>query len=291
VTEYVRYTNRIPITQDFTPTDEALQFDLKNTPSGCTIVPTGRYQLLGQKDRSVSHHLYRMGHPLAEFLIGRAAERSLEPASMLFNYGQLLGKVSLIANLVGRSGVLSLTKVTVQALEREEHLVFAALDEDGRVLDQETCEKLFEIDGQVRETTHKSAPETEQLQKVLKGSQDVLVVRIAERNKKFFEEEIEKLDRWAEDLKEGLEQELKELDVEIKGRKKEAKLQTDLEEKLVIHRKIKELEAERSRKRRALFEAQDEIDRQKDDLISHVEAQLHQQIEQEELFTIRWEVQ
>ena len=147
---------------------------------------------------------------------------------MFFNYGQHPGKVSLIASLVGRSGVLSLTKVTVQALEREEHLVFAALDEGGCALDQETCEKLFEIGGEVRETTQMSAPETEQLQKVLKGSQDVLLVRIAERNKKFFEEEIEKIEPWAEDLKEGLEQELKELDGEIKARKKEANFRLTL---------------------------------------------------------------
>ena len=64
--------------------EEALRFDLKNTPSGCPAIPAGRYQLVGQKDRSVSHHLYRMGHPLAQFLIERAAERPLETVIYVF---------------------------------------------------------------------------------------------------------------------------------------------------------------------------------------------------------------
>ena len=103
-------------------------------------------------------------------------------------------------------------------------------------------------------------------------------------------EEIEKLERWAEDLKEGLEQELKELDAEIKGLKKQAKLQVDLEAKLELHRQAKEREAERSRKRRALYDAQDEIERKKESLISDVEAKLQQRVETEGLFTVRWEV-
>jgi hypothetical protein len=124
----------------------------------------------------------------------------------------------------------------------------------------------------------------------LEAGKDAALARIAERNGRFFEEEIEKLERWAEDLKAGLEQELKDLDAEIKAVKKEAKLQADLESKVALHRKAKDLEAARSRKRRSLFEAQDEIERRKDGLISGVEAKLRQQVESKRLFTIGWTV-
>ncbi len=115
-------------------------------------------------------------------------------------------------------------------------------------------------------------------------------MKYPERNTQFFEEEIEKLERWAEDLKEGLEAELKELDIEIKASKKNAKLEVELEPKLALHRKVKELEAERSRKRRSLYDAQDEIERKKEVLISQVEEGLKQKLESAHLFTIRWEV-
>jgi hypothetical protein len=53
---------------------------------------------------------------------------------------------------------------------------------------------------------------------------------------------------------------------------------------------VRELEAERNHKRRALFDAQDEVDRRKENLITDVEARLRQTVESQALFTIRWRV-
>jgi hypothetical protein len=60
---------------------------------------------------------------------------------------------------------------------------------------------------------------------------------------------------------------------------------------VTAQRRIRDLETERNRKHRPLLDAQDEIDRRKDRLISDVEARLRQQVETEPLFTIRWRVE
>ncbi len=57
----------------------------------------------------------------------------------------------------------------------------------------------------------------------------------------FFEEEVEKLERWAEDLKLTLEKELRELDAEIRGARKASKGAVALAEKLEAQRAIKAL--------------------------------------------------
>lgn len=57
-----------------------------------------------------------------------------------------------------------------------------------------------------------------------------------------------------------------------------------------LHRKAKELEKQRTDKRRRLFEAQDEVDSRKEVLITDVEAKLQQQLERQEIFTIRWRI-
>jgi hypothetical protein len=49
-----------------------------------------------------------------------------------------------------------------------------------------------------------------------------IVQDVTKRNQTYFEAEMDKLENWAEDLKQGLERELKELDREIKSTKKEA---------------------------------------------------------------------
>ena len=110
------------------------------------------------------------------------------------------------------------------------------------------------------------------------------------RNHVFFEEEMEKLDSWADDMKVSLEREITDLDAEIKLRKSEAKKMARLNEKVVAQRVIKDLEKKRAEKRQNLYEAQDEVDAKKENLLSSVERMLEQKIDEEELFTIRWRV-
>lgn len=112
----------------------------------------------------------------------------------------------------------------------------------------------------------------------------------AERNAGFFDNEMEKLDRWAEDVKSSMEIELKELDKEIKYRKTEAKKILNLEEKVTAHRQIKEMEKKRNTMRLNLYQTQDDVDNKKDQLIEGIEARLKQKMEQTELFTIRWKI-
>ncbi len=51
---------------------------------------------------------------------------------------------------------------------------------------------------------------------------------------------------------------------------------------------MKALEAQRNEKRKRLFDAQDDVDRRRGELIEQIEAKLRQETAFEELFTIRW---
>jgi hypothetical protein len=55
-------------------------------------------------------------------------------------------------------------------------------------------------------------------------------------------EEEDKLDQWAEDLKLGLERELKDLDAEVRAARKASRLTVTLAEKLAAQRHVKQLE-------------------------------------------------
>ena len=46
----------------------------------------------------------------------------------------------------------------------------------------------------------------------------------------------------------------------------------------------------RNAKRRSLFDAQDDIDRRREELIAEIEGKLQQRVSQETLFSIRWTV-
>jgi hypothetical protein len=53
---------------------------------------------------------------------------------------------------------------------------------------------------------------------------------------------------------------------------------------------IKAVEAQRNDKRRSLFEAQDAIDQQREDLIGKIEGKLQQAASIQSLFAVRWEM-
>jgi len=112
----------------------------------------------------------------------------------------------------------------------------------------------------------------------------------AERNSEFFDIEMGKLEKWADDVKGSLEIELKTLDKEIKFRKTEAKKILNLEDKIKAQRHIKEMEKKRNALRMNLFQAQDDVDVRKEKLIGEIEARLKQQIDKKELFVVRWKL-
>ena len=50
------------------------------------------------------------------------------------------------------------------------------------------------------------------------------------------------------------------------------------------------MEPQRNAKRRALFDAQDDIDRRREQLIAEIEGKLQQRASQTTLFSIRWKL-
>ena len=110
------------------------------------------------------------------------------------------------------------------------------------------------------------------------------------RNLGYFEQEVQKLDDWMDDLKHGLEQDIKETDREIKEARRTAATAVTLEEKLAWQKKQRELENKRSKQRRELFDKQDEIENHRNRLIEDLEEQLKQEVDEEELFFIEWEM-
>ena len=123
------------------------------------------------------------------------------------------------------------------------------------------------------------------IQDALKGSR---LADLESRNEVFFQEEVDKLDRWAEDVKLTLERELYELDAEIRAARKRSRMAVALAEKLEAQKLIKTLEQRRTAKRRQLYEAQDEVDRKRSELIDEIERQLKTKAHCEVVLTLRW---
>ena len=63
---------------------------------------------------------------------------------------------------------------------------------------------------------------------------------------------------------------------------------SDSVEKLAGEKEVRALESQHNAKRRALFDAQDDIDRRREQLIADIEGKLQQRVSQKPLFSIPW---
>ena len=258
------------------------------TSSSCKqAVMVGRYELPW---RSGDAHLYRMGHPLAEWAIERAKARDLQaPARLAFDYAAYGKRIVSLEKWRGQSGWLSVTLLSVETLnDQEQHLVVSACTKTGEVLPEDDPEKLLRLPAQVEEDAHLQA--CAELVADIESRKSVLLREINQRNLGYFEQEVQKLDAWADDLKLGLEQEIKAIDGEIKEVRRTAAASPTLEEKLANQKRQRELEAKRSRLRRELFARQDDIEMQRNTLIEQLEEQLEQRVQEQVLFTVEWQL-
>ncbi len=253
-------------------------------PSSAVEIPLGLYEL---PRRSGEAHLYRLHHPLAEAILAQAKARELPVQKVRFDYANHDGVISSLEPFVGQSGWLTLSHFSVESLDQaEDHLIFGAVTDDGTLLDEECAARLFTLPGRVTGPCLSIAPTT--IESATQDRQAAIQLAISERNARFFETEAEKLDGWADDLKLGLEREIKEWDRQIKEARRAATTALTLEEKLAGQKQIKALESQRNEKRRSLFEAQDRVDQRREELIANIEGKLIQELSLIRLFTIRW---
>lgn len=266
-------------------------FVLKQLPSAdIEGVVLGRYEL---PRRSGDAHLYRTGHPLAEWITEQVKARSLTPMRLCFDYEAYGNTVSSLAHYRGASGLLMVSLLEVEALgQSEQHLIVSAVTKEGNVLVDDVPEKLLRIPAIESPSSfgEKCGIGEADLGRDAEVRKTQLLYEINQRNLGYFEQELLKLDSWADDMKLGLEQEIKTIDIEIKNVRRLAAIAPTLEEKLFNQKQQREHESKRSKLRRELFDRQDVIEADRNALITELETKMRQQLHERTLFTIEWEL-
>lgn len=265
--------------------DDYLTFSLKAAPDGIEV-PAGSYFLSKQ---GIDGHRYRLGHPLAQHLLSLSATRKLNGAELVFDYTAWPQTAVAISPFVGMSGTLVAHKLSVRGADDQDHLIIAAMTDDGVRIEAAAAMRLFEM------PSWKNGAADLQLPQAMKATVDeqrkTILDEMARRQSTWFDEEMEKLDHWAEDRRAGLKADLKELDEQIKVLKKEVRQTGNMPEKLALQRKARALESQRDEAWRAYDAAAKDIEVQKDGLLDQVEERLSQAVSDEELFAIRFQIQ
>ena len=234
-------------------------------------------------------HAYRLSHPLGEWSIDAGLNAITPNAIIKFDYSKYDARISVIEKLIGKSGWLTLAYVQIKSVETTEALLFSGFTDDGLMLDQETFEKLMAIPAAGKPTPLNTAvPDM-----LVANSQRAIAATIAhvlESNQRLFNEERDKLERWADDKLFAAEETLKNTKACITQLKRDARKASTLQEQENIQYELVELERKQRRQRQEIFAVEDEIIAKRDELIASLQQRLQEKTSQQTLFSVRWQV-
>ena len=251
--------------------DVSLAFDLEHPPRSDIL--KGRYHLISKSHpkpgtgadadggETQSVFLYRLSHPLGEHVVGGAKALVTPPVRIIFDVTNHPTRLHVIEALRGKTGYLTLTRLSIDSYEREEYLLFSGFDETGLSLDQETMEKLFGCAGQIVADSDGEGTVPAAVRQRLDGDSErhsrATVSRSLEQNNTHFNEAREKLERWADDMVLSAEKALLDTKEQIKALRRQARQAVTLSEQHEIQEKIQKLERRQRRQRQEIFKAED----------------------------------
>ena len=116
------------------------------------------------------------------------------------------------------------------------------------------------------------------------------IAELLEANQRLFNEEREKLEKWADDKLLAAEEGLRDTKAHIAQLKRDARKAATLEAQSAVQNELRELERRQRRQRQDIFAVEDEITERRDALIEQLERRLQQHTESRTLFTLRFRV-
>ncbi len=245
--------------------------------------PGDRFHIGASADNT--SHKYRVVHPLAESVISAAKRRETAADMVAFGYSTWSTTAVALEQYVGQAGWLVADKLTISGVEPEEHLLISAVTDDGQVIDADAARRLLDVPATA---TDSEGDVPAAVDDEARARRLAVLDELEARHAVWFDRELEKFDRWAEDQRHALRAELKDLDSEIRELKRAARTAGSLPEKLAAQRKIRDLEAKRDSAWRSYDAAARDVEAKKDELLDQVEARLATDTSVERLFTIRW---
>lgn len=261
-----------------------LEFKLDKNPFKFRV-KLGRYTL-NKKENSAMH--YRLNHPLAAAILKHYGQQELPAVHIEFHLSSHKGNIQALDPLKGQSGWLNLRMVEVNSFELTDHLLFTAVTDKGDLLSQEQCARMFDLLAYTGSDLPSALPESFQGHKddMMKG----LRIQLRNTDNRHLNQEVSKLNRWAEDRIYLVEKELKDTKQRIKDLTRQAEQASEPKEQLDIQKKIRELEKRQRKQRMQIFDAEDQIKDQRDHMIEEIEKRMLRGFHEKEIFTVRWSI-
>lgn len=250
-----------------------------------------RTYLMSKAEKKIARlkpRVYRPSTPLGQKVLSAAVALKPEPIHLKLDYTNYPAKISVLDKWIGKKGWILAHSLDIKSFEETKTTLLAGIDEHGNTIDVEVLQKLMKLSHEPQD--YCASPYKKEINKQVEFLKTQHLNDLEEKNGSFFSEELDKLDKWADDKRAGLKSDLKKMDAEVTEAKKTSRTASNLPQRLELQKKIRKMELKRDELWRKYDDEARAIEKQKDGLIDDMEKHLKQKIRQDELFTISFEI-
>ncbi len=253
--------------------------ELQETPFGLNDTETGIYQLLGMES-DYEYFLLRMNSTLGQYVLEKAKSHSVEQRCIIYNLTNPEEAPRDLLSLVGKSGYLKCSKLTIYGQKEEEFLTMAAIDDDYEAIDTRVAKLLFNLPIDTTEpvTIPQSALDE------LEDTEDDLIYNILDNarteNDSFLKGEIIKIEKFTDTMVDvenrSLDKYLEELNKKLKSIDP-----INLHARKKVENKIKSA-------KESSYQRMEDLKQRQKEKIEQLGSDLADSYDKTELFTLKW---
>lgn len=252
-----------------------------------TLIESGDRYTLNKKRTDAKH--YRIQSDVAQKLLARAKAEKTDKAHLIFDLSSSPIRYKELESLKGTKGLLKISNLAVLS-EIEEHdtLILTGTTKEKIVISEPNIRNL--LNGTIK--TEKFAKyDTDELEKQHQKNKKQKLDYLEKTDAAFMQREFTKFEHWADDKIRSLEIDLKEERQRIRELERDQHKENILAEELIeLQEKISKIKRKYNRLRQEIYDREDEINEQRDNMITEAKGKLTRTIKEEELFTVSFEI-
>lgn len=258
--------------------------------SDFSFTRNGSNYQLASRNKDGSKIDFSLITPLGMALSNECQQISRQRGTIQFDISNYPYKLARVEQLKGKSGYITVKKLTIDSFETEEYLVHNGILSDGTHIEPDLCELLFRLDSE----EYATMPCNNHLEQIIEADSQVNAQSIINesqiKNNLYLSEEIERINSWTDDKIQAVQ-----LSVEnMRAQRKELQLQSDsatsLSEKESYEKQILDLSKKIRQSWMNLALAEEELEEERMRMIAAIKKENMKQTSLENLFTVYFEV-
>ena len=250
-------------------------------------IPAGTYILNKESDQYVQ---LRYGHPLGQFVVGKALRTEVSDAHLIFDLDSYPYKTALVEQYKGQSGTACVYRVSSSnKYDSEEQLIACAQTDKGEMLPPEFIFKLLELDCISDKSSSLGSLDVmfkDEYEKQLNSYK----LKIDDRTNEYVDYEINKYEMWAEDQLVPLRKEVMELSREHDALRRQIRKEHNASVKLQLKKEENLKSKALNQKRAKLFQMEDEYNDKVDSMTNKLQSSMENSVSSKIMFRIKWEI-